>query len=175
MMNVSSIYVTCDWLPLWCVRMLIINLCPFTTLDPGGAGTTQQDAPRDQNPEEIISRQLAEQSRFAYAALCSVSLGQLFTGPENRYQSHVIMTCCESTCYWYQCSNCVEECLLIPVFSPLIASNILCELWVTDDWGDMNVWSVWLTIQYSNKHWVETGYWFLVHIWLHYIFTTRGF
>ncbi|XP_030280232.1 transmembrane and coiled-coil domain-containing protein 4 [Sparus aurata] len=50
--------------------------------DPGGAGTTQ-DAPRDQNPEEIISRQLAEQSRFAYAALCGVSLGQLFTGPEN--------------------------------------------------------------------------------------------
>uniref|UniRef100_A0A671Y1T8 Transmembrane and coiled-coil domains 4 n=1 Tax=Sparus aurata TaxID=8175 RepID=A0A671Y1T8_SPAAU len=61
---------------------LIIKLCPFITLDPGGAGTTQ-DAPRDQNPEEIISRQLAEQSRFAYAALCGVSLGQLFTGPEN--------------------------------------------------------------------------------------------
>lgn len=72
---------------------LIIKLCPFITLDPGGAGTTQ-DAPRDQNPEEIISRQLAEQSRFAYAAQCGVSLGQLFTGPENRYQSHVIMTCC---------------------------------------------------------------------------------
>ncbi len=62
---------------------LIIKLCPCITLDPGGAGTTQ-DAPRDQSPEEIISRQLTEQGRFAYAALCGVSLGQLFTGPENR-------------------------------------------------------------------------------------------
>lgn len=62
---------------------LMIKLCPFSTLDPGGAGTTQ-DAPRDQSPEEIISRQLTEQGRFAYAALCGVSLGQLFTGPENR-------------------------------------------------------------------------------------------
>ncbi|KAG8002887.1 Transmembrane and coiled-coil domain-containing protein 4 [Nibea albiflora] len=53
--------------------------------DPGGAERTQ-DAPRDQSPEEIISRQMSEQSRFAYAALCSVSLGQLFTGPENREQ-----------------------------------------------------------------------------------------
>lgn len=62
---------------------LIMKFCPFTTLDPGGVETTQ-DAPRDQSPEEIISRQLTEQSRFAYAALCGVSLGQLFTGPENR-------------------------------------------------------------------------------------------
>ncbi|XP_032376737.1 transmembrane and coiled-coil domain-containing protein 4 [Etheostoma spectabile] len=50
--------------------------------DPGGAGTTQ-DTPGDPIPEEIISRQLTEQGRFAYAALCGVSLGQLFTGPEN--------------------------------------------------------------------------------------------
>ncbi|XP_035513293.1 transmembrane and coiled-coil domain-containing protein 4 [Morone saxatilis] len=53
------------------------------TPDPGGAGSTQ-DAPRDQSPEEMISRQMSEQSRFAYAALCGVSLGQLFAGPENR-------------------------------------------------------------------------------------------
>ncbi|XP_020491660.2 transmembrane and coiled-coil domain-containing protein 4 [Labrus bergylta] len=52
------------------------------TPDPGGAETTQ-DAPRDQRPEDIISRQLTEQGRFACAALCGVSLGQLFTGPEN--------------------------------------------------------------------------------------------
>ncbi|XP_044067143.1 transmembrane and coiled-coil domain-containing protein 4 [Siniperca chuatsi] len=51
--------------------------------DPGGTGTTQ-DAPRDPSPEKIISRQLTEQGRFAYAALCGVSLGQLFAGPENR-------------------------------------------------------------------------------------------
>ncbi|XP_003963036.1 transmembrane and coiled-coil domain-containing protein 4 [Takifugu rubripes] len=50
--------------------------------DPGGADTTQ-DALCDPSPEEIISRQLSEQSRFAYAALCGISLGQLFTGPEN--------------------------------------------------------------------------------------------
>ncbi|XP_029292333.1 transmembrane and coiled-coil domain-containing protein 4 [Cottoperca gobio] len=51
--------------------------------DPGGVGATQ-DAPRDSRPEVIIiSRQLSEQGRFAYAALCGVSLGQLFTGPEN--------------------------------------------------------------------------------------------
>ncbi|XP_070766652.1 transmembrane and coiled-coil domain-containing protein 4 [Enoplosus armatus] len=50
--------------------------------DPGGAGATQE-APSDQSPAEILSRQLTEQGRFAYAALCGVSLGQLFTGPEN--------------------------------------------------------------------------------------------
>ncbi|XP_075882682.1 transmembrane and coiled-coil domain-containing protein 4 isoform X2 [Nelusetta ayraudi] len=48
------------------------------TPDPGGK-ETGEDAPCDQ----IISRQLTEQGRFAYAALCGVSLGQLFTGPEN--------------------------------------------------------------------------------------------
>ncbi|XP_037629598.1 transmembrane and coiled-coil domain-containing protein 4 [Sebastes umbrosus] len=52
------------------------------TPDPGGAGTTS-DVPRDSSPEARISRQLSEQGRFAYAALCGVSLGQLFTGPEN--------------------------------------------------------------------------------------------
>ncbi|KAF7661333.1 hypothetical protein LDENG_00263810 [Lucifuga dentata] len=52
------------------------------TPDPGGAGTPHH-APCDQSPEEIISRQLTEPGRFAYAALCGVSLGQLFTGPEN--------------------------------------------------------------------------------------------
>lgn len=51
--------------------------------DPGGAETTH-DAPCDHGAEEIMSRQLTEQSRFAYAALCGVSLGQLFNGPENR-------------------------------------------------------------------------------------------
>lgn len=62
---------------------LIIKLRPCITLDPGGAGTTQ-GAPRDRSPEERISRQLTEQGRFAFAALCAVSLGQLFPGPENR-------------------------------------------------------------------------------------------
>ncbi|KAM4563394.1 transmembrane and coiled-coil domain-containing protein 4 [Odontesthes bonariensis] len=50
--------------------------------DPGGAGA-EQEAPCDQNPQKIISRQLTEQSRFAFAALCGVSLGQLFAGSEN--------------------------------------------------------------------------------------------
>ncbi|XP_072223344.1 transmembrane and coiled-coil domain-containing protein 4 [Leuresthes tenuis] len=49
--------------------------------DPGGAGT--EHAPCDQSPQKIISRQLTEQSRFAFAALCGVSLGQLFAGSEN--------------------------------------------------------------------------------------------
>ncbi|XP_028266644.1 transmembrane and coiled-coil domain-containing protein 4 [Parambassis ranga] len=53
------------------------------TPDPGGAGATQ-DVPSDQRKDKmIISRQLTEQSRFAYAALCGVSLGQLFTGTVN--------------------------------------------------------------------------------------------
>uniref|UniRef100_A0A3P8PRD0 Transmembrane and coiled-coil domains 4 n=1 Tax=Astatotilapia calliptera TaxID=8154 RepID=A0A3P8PRD0_ASTCA len=34
-------------------------------------------------PERIIGRRFSEQSRFAYAALCGVSLGQLFPGSEN--------------------------------------------------------------------------------------------
>ncbi|XP_008289637.1 transmembrane and coiled-coil domain-containing protein 4 [Stegastes partitus] len=58
--------------------------CPGSsfTPDPGGAETAQQ-APCDPNPELVVSRQLSEQSRFAFAALCGVSLGQLFTGSEN--------------------------------------------------------------------------------------------
>ncbi|XP_034029217.1 transmembrane and coiled-coil domain-containing protein 4 [Thalassophryne amazonica] len=50
--------------------------------DPGGAGTTP-NAPCDQSAEQITSRQLTEPGRFAYAALCSVSLGHLFSGTEN--------------------------------------------------------------------------------------------
>ncbi|XP_037540299.1 transmembrane and coiled-coil domain-containing protein 4 [Nematolebias whitei] len=50
--------------------------------DPGVAGG-QQGAPGDQDPEKNQSRQLTEQSRFAFAALCGVSLGQLFAGSEN--------------------------------------------------------------------------------------------
>ncbi|KAM6924924.1 transmembrane and coiled-coil domain-containing protein 4 [Xenentodon cancila] len=50
--------------------------------DPGGA-EREQDAPGDHGPQKIISRQLNEQSRFAFAALCGVSLGQLFGGSEN--------------------------------------------------------------------------------------------
>ncbi|XP_014833033.1 PREDICTED: transmembrane and coiled-coil domain-containing protein 4 [Poecilia mexicana] len=45
--------------------------------DPGGA------AAADHEPGKITSRQLTEQSRFAFAALCAVSLGQLFSGSEN--------------------------------------------------------------------------------------------
>ncbi|XP_008316476.1 transmembrane and coiled-coil domain-containing protein 4 isoform X2 [Cynoglossus semilaevis] len=51
--------------------------------DPGGTGTTR-DSQCEQCPEKMIGRQLTEQGRFAYSALCGVSLGQLFTGPENR-------------------------------------------------------------------------------------------
>ncbi|KAM9343209.1 transmembrane and coiled-coil domain-containing protein 4 [Pholidichthys leucotaenia] len=52
------------------------------TPDPGGAGP-MPGQPCDHAAEAIISRQLSEQSRFAYAALCGVSLGQLFAGSEN--------------------------------------------------------------------------------------------
>ncbi|XP_041860125.1 transmembrane and coiled-coil domain-containing protein 4 [Melanotaenia boesemani] len=62
-----------------------INFSP----DPGGAGT-EQDAPCDQNPQKIISRQLTEQSRFAYAALCGVCLGQLFTGPDSVFREQYL-------------------------------------------------------------------------------------
>ncbi|KAK7884819.1 hypothetical protein WMY93_027942 [Mugilogobius chulae] len=48
------------------------------TADPGGAGATQEDPPGD-----MISRQLSEPGRFAYAALCAVSLGELFGEPEH--------------------------------------------------------------------------------------------
>ncbi|XP_027874264.1 transmembrane and coiled-coil domain-containing protein 4 [Xiphophorus couchianus] len=48
------------------------------SLDPGGAAATA-----DHEPEKITSRQLTEQSRFAFAALCAVSLGQLFSVSEN--------------------------------------------------------------------------------------------
>jgi len=72
---------------------LIIKLCTFITIDPGGAGT-EQDAPCDQSPQKRISRQLTEQSRFAFAALCGVSLGQLFAGSENRsVKNNVIVIC----------------------------------------------------------------------------------
>nr|XP_040050232.1 transmembrane and coiled-coil domain-containing protein 4 isoform X2 [Gasterosteus aculeatus aculeatus] len=51
--------------------------------DPGGAGTTARDAPRDPGPAAAVSGLLSEQGRFGFAALCAVSLGQLFTGPES--------------------------------------------------------------------------------------------
>ncbi|KAI3356704.1 hypothetical protein L3Q82_003397 [Scortum barcoo] len=65
-----------------CDQWSLCSLKFSLTLHPGGAGSTQ-GAPCDQSPEEIISRQMTEQGRFAYAALCGVSLGQLFTGAEN--------------------------------------------------------------------------------------------
>uniref|UniRef100_A0A3Q3IWX4 Uncharacterized protein n=1 Tax=Monopterus albus TaxID=43700 RepID=A0A3Q3IWX4_MONAL len=52
------------------------------TLNPPVAPDAQ-DAPFNQIPEKMIGRELTEQGRFAFAALCGVSLGQLFTGPEN--------------------------------------------------------------------------------------------
>lgn len=59
----------------------MINIYPFITSDPGGT-VPDPDVPADQSPEEMIGRQLTEQGRFAYAALCGVSLSQLFTGSE---------------------------------------------------------------------------------------------
>ncbi|XP_019718712.1 transmembrane and coiled-coil domain-containing protein 4 [Hippocampus comes] len=52
------------------------------TPDPGGAEATQ-DASCEQSSDGIIARQMSEQGRFAYAAVCGVSLGQLFNGDEN--------------------------------------------------------------------------------------------
>lgn len=43
-----------------------------------------QDDPEKSGSEAVIGRQLSEPGRFAYAGLCGVSLGQLFSGPENR-------------------------------------------------------------------------------------------
>lgn len=67
------------------INKLIIRLWPFVTLDPGGAGATQDISSDRRKEKVIISRQLTEQSRFACAALCGVSLGKLFTGTENRW------------------------------------------------------------------------------------------
>ncbi|XP_061623516.1 LOW QUALITY PROTEIN: transmembrane and coiled-coil domain-containing protein 4 [Phyllopteryx taeniolatus] len=52
------------------------------TPEPGGAKATQ-DGSCDQSPMGIISRQMSEQGRFAYAAMCGVSLGKLYSGHEN--------------------------------------------------------------------------------------------
>ncbi|XP_020778167.1 transmembrane and coiled-coil domain-containing protein 4 [Boleophthalmus pectinirostris] len=49
------------------------------TEDPGGTEGTQEDPP----VAEMVSRQLSEPGRFAYAALCAVSLGQLFGEPDH--------------------------------------------------------------------------------------------
>ncbi|CAL1605499.1 unnamed protein product [Knipowitschia caucasica] len=50
------------------------------TADPGGAGEHDED-PTAAAAAEMVSRQLSEAGRFAYAALCAVSLGQLFGEP----------------------------------------------------------------------------------------------
>ncbi|XP_030625581.1 transmembrane and coiled-coil domain-containing protein 4 [Chanos chanos] len=56
---------------------------PELTPDPGGQEPNQND--QDQSgAEAVIGRQLSEPGRFAYAGLCGVSLGQLFSGPEQR-------------------------------------------------------------------------------------------
>ncbi|KAM9786342.1 transmembrane and coiled-coil domain-containing protein 4 [Neosynchiropus ocellatus] len=57
-------------------------LCRFEAFDPGGTAASD-DGPCDQNQDEIMSRRLSEQGRFAHAAVCAVSLGQLFAGSEN--------------------------------------------------------------------------------------------
>ncbi|PWA28161.1 hypothetical protein CCH79_00017976, partial [Gambusia affinis] len=54
------------------------SMSPFLFSDPGGAAATA-----DHESEKMTSRQLTEQSRFAFAALCAVSLGQLFSASEN--------------------------------------------------------------------------------------------
>uniref|UniRef100_A0A3B5LF54 Uncharacterized protein n=1 Tax=Xiphophorus couchianus TaxID=32473 RepID=A0A3B5LF54_9TELE len=41
-------------------------------------------------PEKITSRQLTEQSRFAFAALCAVSLGQLFSAFREQYLQDLV-------------------------------------------------------------------------------------
>ncbi|XP_060930721.1 transmembrane and coiled-coil domain-containing protein 4 [Limanda limanda] len=60
--------------------------CEGPDPDPGGPGTAAAAAaapPWDQSPEELIGRQLSEQGRFAYAALCGVTLGQMCKGHGN--------------------------------------------------------------------------------------------
>ncbi|KAJ8265046.1 hypothetical protein COCON_G00141450 [Conger conger] len=57
--------------------------------DTGTGSSTESDGPtpdgRDITVSEVvIGRQLSEPGRFAYAGLCGVSLGQLFSGPEHR-------------------------------------------------------------------------------------------
>lgn len=55
------------------------NVGSSFTPDPGGAGATQDEP----SPAERVSRQLTEPGRFAYAAVCAVSMGQLFGGAEH--------------------------------------------------------------------------------------------
>lgn len=84
--NASRVFaftLQCVWMKLLPQSQSLIFVDWSPNPDPGGSETTQE-TPCDQNPENIIGRQLSEQGRFAYAALCGVSLGQLFTGPENR-------------------------------------------------------------------------------------------
>lgn len=70
---------------IWCLCFTSLDEkmdpFPLDSLTPDPGGPQQQDAPK----EKIISRQLPEASRFAFAALCGVSLGQLFAGCENRW------------------------------------------------------------------------------------------
>ncbi|XP_029105174.1 transmembrane and coiled-coil domain-containing protein 4 isoform X2 [Scleropages formosus] len=48
----------------------------------GGESTLNGEGPSE--PGSAVGRQLSEPGRFAFAALCSVSLGQLFQGAEHR-------------------------------------------------------------------------------------------
>ncbi|KAF5906706.1 transmembrane and coiled-coil domain-containing protein 4, partial [Clarias magur] len=52
-------------------------------LDPGGR-ESKINSKGQSRADAAIGRQLSEPGRFAYAALCGVSLGQLFPGPELR-------------------------------------------------------------------------------------------
>ncbi|XP_061114819.1 transmembrane and coiled-coil domain-containing protein 4 [Conger conger] len=57
--------------------------------DTGTGSSTESDGPTPDGrditvSEAVIGRQLSEPGRFAYAGLCGVSLGQLFSGPEHR-------------------------------------------------------------------------------------------
>lgn len=59
---------------MWCLPLFI---------DPGGK-ETRLNGQGQSAPKAAIGRQLSEPGRFAYAALCAVSLGQLFPGPYQR-------------------------------------------------------------------------------------------
>lgn len=73
----SSVFRVLDTNDAFMVNHYVLSTC--TSSDPGG-----KEMGEGASCGQIISRQLTEQGRFAYAALCGVSLGQLFNGPENR-------------------------------------------------------------------------------------------
>ncbi|XP_061457026.1 transmembrane and coiled-coil domain-containing protein 4 [Rhineura floridana] len=76
---------------------------------PWGKGSPRQQQPEREEPSECVGRQLGEPGKFAYAALCAVSLASLFPEEEEKsYRTGFV----QSLVKWLELSDAVLPAML---------------------------------------------------------------